>query len=109
MGWRMTRSVSPIPSGRLDHYGGSVTKHLRHPLHDLGRVVSNPDYSVPPVLLGVLQHQLEGLCPGPLAEGDEPLDPPPEDGFELGSDETDDGSRSDRHSQYPTPRTWTIR
>src|SRR5437660_12350234 len=52
----------------LDENCCAISEHLGDTLHDLGGVITDADYGVGAQLLGVLQHQREGLFAGALAE-----------------------------------------
>src|SRR5687768_17742934 len=85
---------------RFHHDGRTVTQDFRDPVHHLVRVIANAGDRVGPGLLGMLEHQLEGLLARLLAESNEVGDPAAYDGLETGPDEPDHRSGAHRNTHH---------
>jgi hypothetical protein len=52
----------------LNFHGSAVAQDFGDCLHDLGRVIAHADYAIRPCFRRVLQHPLESIAPGLLAQ-----------------------------------------
>src|ERR1039458_4641540 len=85
---------------RLDLNRGAVRQHFGDALHHLGGIVASADHGVGAQLAGVLQHQVESLVAGLLAEIAEYRDVAADDGLQARADGAEDGARADDDSAH---------
>ena len=73
-------------AARLYYHRRAVREHFRDALHHFGRVVTGADYRISAQFRGVLQHQVESLGPGLLAQLGQQSDIATENSLQTGPD-----------------------
>src|SRR5215831_17895928 len=82
----------------LDHDGGSVRQHFGLSAHDLRGVITHAEHSVGAVFRGMLQHQVERIGAGLLAEVAKDGDVAANDGLKACADRAQNGARTNDDS-----------